>query len=406
MKFKLALLVKVLCLPCFWLLYLVSKYCPKINDLWAFGSRNGEFVDNPKYLFLHVNLHCPEVNAYWISDDKGVVRNIRQLGYKSVYKYSVKGLYLALRAKCFVYAFDSNDINFWASGGAKLINLYHGIPLKKIEFDTTVGTSASVYHPSDIKSRFRSRLLYGTKWQSIDLYQVQSSKVKDIIEQAFNFQILNFAFGVNPRLQPLLDTKELPSALKVDNEALSLLIGEFDNVWLYMPTWRVNKVDILASAFPDLSTLNSALQKSNTVLILKMHLYTEGEIEIYSNIKLFPREVDVYPFLPQVDVLVTDYSSIFFDFCLLNRPIIFYSFDLEEYLNTSSDGFYFDYDKITSDCNIKSFNEFVLLVENHKLLSSHYLSKDIYSQIWTDVDHMNMLESNNNLVSRIKMLGE
>ena len=68
-------------------------------------------------------------------------------GYESYYYHSVKGIWLALRAK--VYFFDnySKDINFWQSGGAVKINLWHGIGNKRINYDNKFD---KVRHPKNL----------------------------------------------------------------------------------------------------------------------------------------------------------------------------------------------------------------------------------------------------------------
>ena len=63
-------------------------------------------------------------------------------------------------------------------------------------------------------------------------------------------------------------------------------------------------------------------------------------------IKVINPEYDPYPLLKLIDVLITDYSSIYFDFMLTNKPIIFFPYDLEEYLMKSRE-MYFDYEEFT-----------------------------------------------------------
>ncbi|MCP4220690.1 MAG: hypothetical protein GY765_39045, partial [bacterium] len=55
---------------------------------------------------------------------------------------------------------------------------------------------------------------------------------------------------------------------------------------------------------------------------------------------------DIYPFLPLADLLITDYSSIYFDYLLLDRPIVFFPYDLETYINEER-GLIFEYDRLT-----------------------------------------------------------
>jgi hypothetical protein len=118
--------------------------------------------------------HHTNIDCIWISSDKTVLAELSLLGFTAFNTWSIKGLWYAMRASRFIYAFDSNDINFFCSSNSKLINLYHGIPLKKIEFNTTVGSSYRIYHPKTLLQKIRSKLVYATKWQKIDIFQIPS----------------------------------------------------------------------------------------------------------------------------------------------------------------------------------------------------------------------------------------
>jgi CDP-glycerol glycerophosphotransferase len=65
---------------------------------------------------------------------------------------------------------------------------------------------------------------------------------------------------------------------------------------------------------------------------------------------------DVYPLLPLCDLLITDYSSIFFDFLLLDRPMIFFAYDLDKYL-AEDRAMYFEYDSITPGVKCHNYDE-------------------------------------------------
>jgi CDP-glycerol glycerophosphotransferase (TagB/SpsB family) len=70
-----------------------------------------------------------------------------------------------------------------------------------------------------------------------------------------------------------------------------------------------------------------------------------SHIEKLSNIRILDNEIDIYPLLPLTDCLITDYSSVCFDYALLRKPIIFYPFDYDDYC-TNSRHLYFNYTDI------------------------------------------------------------
>jgi len=383
-----------------WPLFAISHLTFRNKSRWLIGSRNGQFVDNPKYLMLHIIEENPEIEITWVTDDIKTIVALNETKLPVVKKWSLKGLWLSLTASVYIYAFDSDDINFFTSGRVRLINLYHGIPLKKIEFDTTVGTSKRVYHPSSLLDKLRSKVLYAPKWQAIDLFQIPSNALKPIHDSAFNHLIREYEIGLNPRLLPLKDDN-CHALITADKDNMCQFTRGFESVYIYMPTWRVGAPNIIAEAFPDIKKLNETLAQSNSLLILKMHLYSASILDDCSNIKVFPPEWDVYPFLKHVDVLITDYSSIAFDFAIAGKPIVYYNYDYERYLATSSEGFYFNYDELTANEQISDFPSLLSLLAlgtNEK----HIMSNAFYNKIWSTGCTESVKTSNTRLVARIK----
>ena len=119
-------------------IYFLSFLIPRNPKLWLFGSTFGNrFADNPKYFYLYCNQFHKDrknggIRAVWITKQKEIVKLLRKNGYEVYYRYSLKGIWCCLRGKVYIFDNYSKDISFWLSGGAVKINLWHGIPLKKI----------------------------------------------------------------------------------------------------------------------------------------------------------------------------------------------------------------------------------------------------------------------------------
>ena len=119
-----------------------------------------------------------------------------------------------------------------------------------------------------------------------------------------------------------------------------------------MPTHRESASSIGSATPPllplDLPYLEEFCSKNNLIFILKLHPFvmqfqenfapTEG----FTNILFHDAVSDIYPLLKYTDLLITDYSSIYFDFLLLDRPIIFFNYDYDEY-SSNMGGFVYDY---------------------------------------------------------------
>lgn len=100
--------------------------------------------------------------------------------------------------------------------------------------------------------------------------------------------------------------------------------------------------------------------------------------------------MDPYPILDKVDILVTDYSSIYFDFLLKDKPIIFFDYDYEEYISESRK-LYFNYDEFTPGKRVKTMYELMnSLIEDdnyenkRKLIKDRVLDKYDYNNTFSD----------------------
>ncbi len=154
-----------------------------------------------------------------------------------------------------------------------------------------------------------------------------------------------------------------------DEESRQRLRKKYDlegkTAYAYMPTWRgtVGKISRqedarIFSYFRELDALFS----DDQILYVKMHTISGSRISFdkFSHIRPFP-EADTYAFLNAMDGLITDYSSIMFDFAISGRKVILFPYDLENYEETR--GFYFPYEELPFP---KVFHEYDLYLEMGK----------------------------------------
>lgn len=121
-------------------------------------------------------------------------------------------------------------------------------------------------------------------------------------------------------------------------------------VIIYMPTWRGllhkketdKQLGILGNYF---AQIDSKLTDSQ-VFYVKLHPFVKDEMDYsgYKHIKEFPQRYETYDFLNASDVLVTDYSSIMFDYAVTQRKIVLFTYDRDEYKNGR--GLYLDLDTL------------------------------------------------------------
>lgn len=318
-------------------IYPFSFLFPRSKRKWAFGSFRGAFNDNAKYLFIHVSRQMPEVNAIWLSISRSTVKEIQRKGLKACFVLSPKGIWHALTSKCWFYNAYSSDIMYCLSGGATLVNLWHGLPMKRIEFDITSGPLAERFVKHSLKERF----FHPENFQRPDYLLSASVFFSDTFARSFRIPIDRCLLMGYPRNSILTCAENERQAFveKFEPEPTREWIaflkkGTYDKVLVYLPTWRDSQREFFAHDF-DLKAMDEVLRQCNALLLLKPHANVSVDtksVDGLSNIVLLPASMDIYPILPYTDVLVTDYSSVMYDYALMERKgIILYLYDFQEY---------------------------------------------------------------------------
>ena len=135
---------------------------------------------------------------------------------------------------------------------------------------------------------------------------------------------------------------------EIYRKGLNVFVNDFkekyNKIILYMPTHRKDgKETMLMNIILNLDAIDEICKKNNTLFIIKKHYYHKNEIEDLSKYKniidVTNVELDSQMLLYQSDILITDYSSCAFDFLLLNRPIIYYCYDIIDYITNDRDLF-------------------------------------------------------------------
>lgn len=337
-------------------IYLLSFLIPRDPKLWLFGSTFGNrFADNPKYFYLYCSqFHGKKrkngIRAVWITKQKDIVTLLQNDGYEAYYRYSWKGIWCCLRGKVYLFDNYSKDISFWLSGGAIKINLWHGIPLKKIQRDNCFD---QIRNSKEWKDQWRYALRRMSDEKPSHYVLTTSKKLVSIFSSAFGTKrVLTSGYPRNDSLlfEKILNLKTRKE--EEDEKRLQMMYqkGNFRKIIFYMPTFRDSEEKFFKII--SLNQLNRYLLEHQYLFCVKLHpkskLKRQFEtLERNGNpIIVLQAQDDPYLFLKKADMLITDYSSIFFDYLYFNRPIVFFDYDREEYVKQSRK-FYFDYDKIT-----------------------------------------------------------
>lgn len=321
----------------------ISRVVPSRQNCWVMGEgyfgreRVGE---NGKYLFLQI-AEKNDVEAIWLSNSSDEVTCLRDNGYTAYKAYSFKGFVSQLRADT-LFCTNGTEFNWCLTGSAEIVQLWHGVPLKKVGWD----------HLDETYSRSRIREYRERIYNFDSIVTTSKNPPADIVRRMFRMPEEDTLVTGYPRTDYLL-SNEFNTNFGVDSETLSKLKGieKGSTVFMYAPTFRRRFLkenrSFITDTGLDFEALNQLLDDCDGYLVLKLHHKTHipPEVERQERILIADPLSDPYPLLKTADALVTDYSSIFIDFLVLDKPVLFFPYDLEQY--ESEEGLYYKYESVT-----------------------------------------------------------
>ena len=131
----------------------------------------------------------------------------------------------------------------------------------------------------------------------------------------------------------------------------------------------------------DFKVLNDWCIQNDILFVIRRHFYHKDEkvdFSMYSNITdITERSMDIQELLMDTDILVTDYSSTYIDYLLLDRPVVFYNFDYQDYLEHDR-GMYCDYEKAAPGYKAETFE--ALMEEFERLIQGEDHFKEVRRQ--------------------------
>ena len=287
----------------------LNTWIPKKKNRIVIYSNWG-FRDNIRTLYQYLvdNGYQDKYEIVCASNDFYHLERDSRVKYTSIYR----GLYYFLTSKYFFYSFGKYPIK--PSKKQMVVNLWHGMPLKKI--------GNLEYGLENIDYNFFTKLV-----SSSDLFT-------PIMKTAFNAKDEQMLLVGNIRNDELFEEKK-------------------DKNIIWMPTYRNSKnyhdafiFSLDESEFEDINTI---LAEYEYHLYIKLHPLEESQFKFknnYSNIHMLSEDIisqhygTLYKFLGTTSALITDYSSVFLDYYLLDRPVAFTINDYEEYKEKR--GFVFD----------------------------------------------------------------
>ncbi|WP_396953696.1 CDP-glycerol glycerophosphotransferase family protein [Neobacillus mesonae] len=317
------------------LLFQLVSTLPAKKNLIMFESFLGkQYSDNPRAIYEFIKDNHPEFELIW-SVDPRFEKGFQDKGVHYAKRFSIKWLFLMSRARFWV---TNSRMPLWIPKPRHTIYLqtWHGTPLKKLVFDMKEvrmpGTTTDDYKQHFYQESRNWDYLVSPNQYSTEIFRRAFRFEKTVIESGYPRNDIFYKPERDDIAEKFKETHHLPRDKKII---------------LYAPTWRDNQFYQVGKYKFDLHLDLSQMQNelgNEYIVILRMHyLVAENfNLDKFKGFVFdFSKHEDIQELYVISDLLITDYSSVFFDYANLKRPMIFFTYDLDEYKEDIR-GFYFN----------------------------------------------------------------
>lgn len=328
---------------------------PILEKTIMYSSYWGQnFNDNPRALYEYIQKNHPGYQH--IAVYSSILQNIELPGVTAVLTGTKEYWYYLARAKYFV-----NNVNFEGKERVKRpeqleIQTMHGTPLKKMGFNVLQDWTSASYEQYLQKNR---------NW---DYLTVPSDYVASIADNAYRHQakVLKTGYARNDELfvrNNLIEIKRIKNKMNISSSK---------KIILYAPTWRKQSETKLGI---DFDSMYQSLSDNVLMLVRPHHLSGNINIPIkYADkIILSDSSFSIEDYYLISDVMITDYSSVMFDYALLNKPMAFFTYDFESYV--SSRGLNFDFKNDAPGPIVYNQRELETILQNFDQIKQNYAKK-------------------------------
>ena len=325
----------------------------------VFSSSIGKsYSGNPRYIYeFVVKQRFDEVwECIWFYEKEpfDIPGHVRQVKYRSL-------AYLRYMATARLWVFDGRQPAFLRRRpGTWYIQTWHGTPLKKLGLDLDAVFMSGGLSLETYKKNFSDN---AHTW---DFLISQNPFSTETFRRCFDFRGKMLEYGY-PR-NDILFRKNTPDFINQKRRELGVPDGK--RVLLYAPTWRDDEFtgEQKYSFRPamDFDRMMEAL-RDEWVMLVKYHYLIQDAIDWtpYEGFVLpFDQSGDIAELYLVSDALITDYSSVMFDYSILGRPMYFFAYDLDKYANTLR-GFYFDYEEEMPGPIVKTTDDLITAITDH-----------------------------------------
>lgn len=337
---------------------------PIKKDTVIFESFAGKsYSDSPRYIYEELQKNHPNYKCIWIFNDK----NKEIFGNGKIIKRNSLAYYYYLAISKY-WVVNARMPNFIIKRPETVyLQTWHGTPLKRLASDMK-----EVHMPGTTTEKYKRNFYNESqKWDYLVSPNEYSTK---IFSRAFKFnrEFLEFGYPRNDVLY--LDKKDK----KIKKIEIKEKLGIPDKkVVLYAPTWRDDEFHEKGKYKFNLKLDLKKMQESlgeDYVVVLRMHYLIAENMDI-SEFNTFAYDLSSYEDIAELylisDILITDYSSVFFDYANLRKPILFFTYDIDKYRDTLR-GFYMDFENEAPGPLLRTSDEVIEAIKRIASIQNKY----------------------------------
>lgn len=394
------------------LFYWIFALIPKKKNLWVFsGFAKSSYMDNTQYFYEYIIKNHPEIKAVWLTKNNQVFTQLNKEN-KLCYKMnSFKGLWVMVRAKLAIsdhFKMSDYTPRYGFNARTKFVNLWHGVGPKSMK---------------PVGNKISNSSVPGTRLSEDIIINDNDKILTKVIKPIKYFFIAPFRelfeeyYGIVCPGQPFRDIVANPWKVPLDAQlacGYPRNIITYENInkkperykILYAPTYRwepMTELSMVKDFIKNIAKINEVLEKIDATFAFRLHPHTWRNYASRINraISAYPRfevssEKDIYASLHEYSQIITDYSSIGYDFLITQRPVIYFAFDMETYEKTDTE-FSFPYKENCAGDITKTWEESIRSIEQnyynpecHKELRKEILEK-FFPSDYNDINNSKRL---------------
>ena len=360
---------------------------PILKNVVLFETFNGKnYSDSPKYIYEYLaKNYGNDFQCVWALNNG----TKPPYGAKVVKRFSFQYAYYLARAQYLVFNVRP-PLWYRKREGQTFLETWHGTPLKRLVFDQEEVTAAS---PKYKQQFYKQR----KDWD----YLISANDFStETLARCFMYEgeMLDYGYPRNDLMYA--DNKE-----EISKEIRNKLGIPLDKkTILYAPTWRddeyYGKGKYKFTLQLDLDLLKERLG-DEYVILLRTHQYIADALDT-TGLEDFAYNVSKYDDITELylisDICITDYSSVFFDYANLRRPVLFYTYDIEKYKNQLR-GFYIDMNTEVPGPLLYTSEEVIAAIENIDTINEEY--KERYETFYNRFCHLDDGNASKRVVERV-----